>query len=432
MTSGIFRTVSFASISIPEDRQRKEFKPEDITSLANSIRRRGLIHPLLVTEELRLISGERRYLAIQSLAWDMVPVQFQSDVSEKELRALELEENTKRVDLTWQELCLAILAYDDDRRAEEPAWVMEDTAAALGFERSWISRQLSVAKELREGNQVVAEAPKLSTAVGLVERAAERRKQAEVSGLLGKIYDKPGSSLSSIAAYEPIQNVSFLEWLKDYEGPKFNLIHCDFPYGINADQMQQGYSVGEHGGYSDTPEVYFNLLDQFVEHHDKFVGESCHIMFWFSMRYYTETLQMLRRTRFIMDDFPLIWVKDLGLLPDPQRGPRRVYETALFGRAGDRKVVRAVSNAVALPRGSDHIHMSAKPVPVLEHFFRMLVDGSTSLFDPTAGGGTALQAATALGAFSVSGLEIDANFSTKANAALQRQRTEMFAKEASA
>jgi hypothetical protein len=147
------------------------------------------------------------------------------------------------------------------------------------------------------------------------------------------------------------------------------------------------------------------------------------------MRYYTETLQFLRRTRFIVDDFPLIWVKDLGLLPDPNRGPRRVYETALFGRAGDRKVVRAVSNAVTLPRGSDHIHMSVKPVPVLEHFFRMLVDGSTSLFDPTAGGGTALQAATTLGAFSVSGLEINPEFASRANSALQRQRAEMLAKE---
>jgi hypothetical protein len=429
MTSGVFRTVRFADIKVPENRQRKEFKPEEIESLAASISRRGLIHPLLVTEDFSLISGERRYLAIQSLGWDAVPVQFQSDVSPQELRALEMEENTKRVDLTWQELCLAILEYDEDRRLETPGWVADDTAAALGFERSWLTRQKAVARELRIGNVSVAEAPKLSTAVGLVERAAERKKQSEISGLLGKIYDRPGDTLSSVAAYEPVVNGDFLQWLETYDGPKFNLIHCDFPYGINADQMQQGYSVGEHGGYADTPETYFNLLNQFVEHHDKFVAESAHLVFWFSMRYYTETLQFLRRTRFIVDDFPLIWVKDLGLLPDPNRGPRRVYETALFGRAGDRKVVRAVSNAVTLPRGSDHIHMSVKPVPVLEHFFRMLVDGSTSLFDPTAGGGTALQAATTLGAFSVSGLEINPEFASRANSALQRQRAEMLAKE---
>jgi ParB/RepB/Spo0J family partition protein len=430
MTSGVFRMISVEAIQVPEDRQRKEFKPEDIESLAGSIKRRGLIHPLLITEEgLQLISGERRLLAIKSLGWDTVACQFQTEISERELHALELEENTKRTDLTWQETCAAILKYHEDRLIEVNNWVEEDTAAALGFERSWLNRQIAVAKELRRGNTVVAEAPKLSTAVGLVTRAAERKKQAEVAGLLGKMYDRPGDTLSSVEAYLPIQNLDFLQWLETYEGPKFNFIHCDFPYGINADQMQQGYSVGEHGGYTDTPETYFRLLDQFVEHHDKFVAESAHLIFWFSMRYYTETIQFLRRSRFIIDDFPLIWQKDVGLLPDPQRGPRRVYETALFGRAGDRKIVRAVSNAITLPRGSDHIHMSAKPAPVLEHFFRMLVDGSTSLFDPTAGGGTALQAAAALGAFAVAGLEINADFCGRANAVLQRQKMELLLKE---
>jgi hypothetical protein len=194
--------------------------------------------------------------------------------------------------------------------------------------------------------------------------------------------------------------------------------------------MQQGYSRGEHGDYDDNPDIYFDLLDAFVTHSDRFISESAHLVFWFSMKYYTETLAMLRRTSFIIDDFPFIWLKDVGLLPDPNRGPRRVYETAFFGRAGDRKIVRAVNNAVSLPRGSDHIHMSVKPVPVLEHFFRMLVDSSTTLFDPTAGGGTALQAAIGLGARSATGLELNEEFAQRANEALQRQRVEMLKKEA--
>lgn len=429
MTTGIFRSVLVDSIHVPASRQRKEFKEEDLESLADSIRRIGLIHPPLVSETNELIAGERRLLAIKRLGWTHIPTQLAEDVSPRERKALELEENTKRVDLTWQERCIAIFEFDEDRRAEIPGWTNEDTAAALGFDNSWLGKQIAVAKELRQGNKVVAEAPKLSTAVGLVRRKNERERQSHVAALTSTIFDKPGESLSSIAAYEPIKQGDFNEWAPTYDGQPFNLIHCDFPYGINADRNQQGYAVEEHGGYEDTPDIYFQLLDTFVKHHERFTTESCHLVFWFSMKYYTETLAMLRRTRFIVDDFPLVWIKDVGLLPDPNRGPRRVYETAFLGRSGDRKIVRAVSNAIQAPRGSDHIHMSVKPVPVLEHFFRMLVDSTTSLFDPTSGGGTALGAALGLGAGRVEGLELNPEFVARANRALQQQRAALLKKE---
>lgn len=429
MTSGIFRSVAVDAVTIPELRQRKEFDIGELDALADSIRRLGLIHPLLVDENLQLIAGERRLMAIKTLGWDTVPVQFANEITEKERYALELEENVKRTDITWQEKCSAILNFHEDRVGEVQGWTHEDTAAALGFTQSMITKELSVAQQLRAGNQAVVQAPKLSTAIGLVTRAAERQKATEATQILSTIYDKPGSTLESVKAFAPVTVANFNEWVLTYEGPRFNLLHCDFPYGINADQMQQGYSVGEHGGYSDRPEDFFALLSTLCENIDRVAAESCHIMFWFSMKFYGETLFMLRRAGFVVDEFPLIWQKDVGLLPDPDRGPRRVYETALFGRRGDRKIVRAVSNAVTLPRGQGHIHMSVKPVPVLEHFFRMLVDDSTILLDPTAGGGTALQAALGLGARSAIGLEINPEFAARANEALQRQRAEMLKKE---
>lgn len=428
MTSGTFTTWPISSITIPEDRQRKEFV--EIEALAESISRLGLINPLTITESGTLVAGERRLLAVKSLGWTTVPVQLASDVSPKMLRAIELEENTRRKDLTWQEEAIAIFEYDRDRKAEVEGWSTADTAAALGNEVRIIQAKLSVAKEVLSGNASVAEAPKLSTAIGLVTRKNERAAASKDAALAAIIYDTPGATFSSVAAFEPVKVGDFNDFARTYEGQPFNLVHCDFPFGINANKMQQGYSVGEHGGYEDSPELYFNLLDIFVQQHDRFIADSAHLVFWFSMKYYSETLTMLRRTRFIVDDFPFIWLKDVGLLPDPNRGPRRVYETAFFGRAGDRKIVRAVNNAVQLPRGSDHIHMSVKPASVLEHFFRMLVDSSTTLFDPTAGGGTALQAALALGARSATGLEINPEFAQRANEALQKQRVELLKKEA--
>lgn len=424
MTSGIFHTIPLSSITVPADRQRKEFNQSDIDDLAASIAKHGLINPILVDDAQVLIAGERRLIAVHQLGWTSIPAQLASELTDRQKRQLELEENVRRVDLTWQEKCLAIAEFHEDASLTEN-WTEEDTAASLGFTQPYVNKQLQVAAEIRSGNKAVAEAPKVSTAIGITNRKLEREKTSHVASLVNQIFEKPGETLSSIQAYEPIQVGDFNAFAASYSGDTFNLLHCDFPYGINADRNQQGYAVEEHGAYDDSAEVYFQLLDSFVTHCDKLAAESCHLVFWFSMKYYTETLALLRRTRFIVDDFPLVWVKDVGLLPDPNRGPRRVYETAFLGRAGDRKIVRAVSNAIALPRGSDHIHMSVKPVPVLEHFFRMLVDGTTTLFDPTAGGGTALQAATALGARSVAGLELNPEFASRANSALQQQRAKM-------
>jgi len=140
------------------------------------------------------------------------------------------------------------------------------------------------------------------------------------------------------------------------------------------------------------------------------------------MENYGETLELLR-TRFVVPSHPLIWLKsdNAGILPDPSRGPRRIYETAFFGYRGDRKVVRAVSNAYAAPSVRDS-HMSEKSEPMLRYFFGMIVDQHTTMLDPTCGSGSALRAAESLDASRVLGLEIDPTFVDRARLKLRQAR----------
>ena len=46
----------------------------DLRSLADSIGEVGLLHPIVVTPEARLIAGQRRLEACRMLGWDDVPV----------------------------------------------------------------------------------------------------------------------------------------------------------------------------------------------------------------------------------------------------------------------------------------------------------------------------------------------------------------------
>ena len=85
MTSGIFDQVLIDSIIVNrQERDRSELT--DIDELAKSIADNGLIHPLIITRENVLITGERRLTAIKQLGWTLVSVQYVEDLTVKELK----------------------------------------------------------------------------------------------------------------------------------------------------------------------------------------------------------------------------------------------------------------------------------------------------------------------------------------------------------
>jgi ParB family transcriptional regulator, chromosome partitioning protein len=404
MTSGEFHSVLVASISVDRaNRHRKEIK--NVEELASSINGLGLIHPLVITRENALVAGERRLTAITQLGWTHVPCQYTDELDPVELELLELEENTKRLDLTWQERAAATTRYHELKLAVNPDWNKEKTAKALGITRQYASTQMDIHKSK---DPLVKEAKEFATAKGIINRQAERQIEA---ANLATLKLKPDEM-------HRILNKNFTEWALTYDGPKFNLIHCDFPYGIGADKFNQG-AADTHGGYTDTFETYQRLVLCLRAHGDRFISESAHLIFWFSMVHYRWTLDSLSAEGWTVDPFPLVWFRadNSGILPDPNRGPRRVYETAFFCHRGDRKIVRAVSNLCASPSDKSS-HMSVKPVEMLTHFFRMVVDENTTLLDPTCGSGSAIRAAKALKAKLTLGLEINDEFSKRANLAL--------------
>ncbi|MFH1765762.1 MAG: ParB/RepB/Spo0J family partition protein [Gemmatimonadota bacterium] len=80
---------------------RKEFAPEELAELANSIRDNGLLQPLLVRpgpgekENWELVAGERRLRAVAQLGWAEVPA-WVKEVDDQTLLVLALVENLQR------------------------------------------------------------------------------------------------------------------------------------------------------------------------------------------------------------------------------------------------------------------------------------------------------------------------------------------------
>jgi ParB family chromosome partitioning protein len=95
---------------VPSPQPRRRF--ENLEALAQSIREKGVLQPLLVRPlgngRYAIVAGERRYRAAKMAGLAEVPVRV-LDLSEKEARLLALVENLQREDLNPYEETLGVL-----------------------------------------------------------------------------------------------------------------------------------------------------------------------------------------------------------------------------------------------------------------------------------------------------------------------------------
>lgn len=411
MLSKKFKTLKIEDIRIDRpNRQRTEIDTSDIDE---SIRRRGVLTPICVTESGILIFGERRLTAAKKAGHTEILARIAPNtLSEHDLQLLELEENLMRAELPWQDKARAMAKL----YALSGCKSQEEFATSIGYSQAFVSKHLDAAREMEAGNERVINAPALSKAMNVIGRQRERETHNAIAEILDNI--GTGSANAPLVAPDemPILNVSFHDWARSYSGPKFNLLHCDFPYGVgldDSDQLQVGGTA--HQTYEDSPDVFWALLETLASEGHRFISHSAHLIFWHSMKreLYLPMLEFFqtRMPDWTFDDYPLVWTKtdNRGIAPDVERRPRRIYETALFGWRGDRKLCKLASNWYGAPKEAS-AHPSTKPEPMLRYFFSMVVDPHTRLLDPTCGSGTALRAAESLGAAGVLGLELDAEF----------------------
>jgi ParB/RepB/Spo0J family partition protein len=430
MLTGTFHTVPVNSIDVAPDRQRKEIPDAYIQSLAESIRRRGLIHPIIIRRDHTLVAGECRLRAHLLLGYDNITIQYVDEVSPEELELLELEENVKRKSLTWQEEVAAVARYHEMQRELNDSWSMEATAEELGIGENVVYRHLVITRNLDVPE--VSDAISLSAAYNFAARREERAKTNTKRELVNDIQkilpkstpvsdDEPAAPPPAPASRAEILTASALDWFAAPTLRDVNFLHCDFPYGINTGDKAGHSGAKNMGGYDDSEDVYWDLIDGMLEHQDRFIAPSAHLMFWFSMKFYQPTVDRFTAAGWRVFLPLLIWTKsdNAGILADHQRVPRNITETALFASRGDRKIVRAISNAY-VGKTTKEFHMSEKPHAMLSHFLRMFVDESTVMLDPTAGSGMAVRVAHEMGAKRALGLEMNADYAADARRNLDR------------
>jgi len=137
---------------------RENFEPKALEELANSIRRQGILQPLVVRpisnqeRGFQLIAGERRLRAAKIAGLKKVPA-LVKEVNDQQALALSLIENLQREDLNPVEQAKAYQQLTKDFHLTQ-----QELAELLGKERSTIANTLrllklppEIQKELEKG-----------------------------------------------------------------------------------------------------------------------------------------------------------------------------------------------------------------------------------------------------------------------------------------
>jgi ParB family chromosome partitioning protein len=174
------RRVSIAFLRPNPRNPRKVFSDVEITELADSIRERGIIQPIVVrtvrgaTDSYEIIAGERRWRAAQRAGLHDVPI-IVHEASDAEALELAIIENVQRADLNPLEEAAGYQAL-----ADEYKYTQDDIAKTVGKSRSHVANTLRLLK-LPESVKAYIDAGKLTAGharalIGLPDSEAVARE----------------------------------------------------------------------------------------------------------------------------------------------------------------------------------------------------------------------------------------------------------------
>jgi ParB/RepB/Spo0J family partition protein len=417
-----------------EDADKKRFRRDlgDVQEMVESLKKYGLLHPVVVAELLgtescedenkysdykfyRLIAGERRITAAAYLGWKDIECTFLEDLSDVQKKEIELEENIQRKDVSWEEKIEALRQLDELKRKEHgealgghlsdpDGWNREKLAKAVGASAGKVSQDIKLANELNEHPELrkLVSGKTKQEARKTIERevrAAELRERVAE----GKIIVK--ATLIHGRAEDGMKEL------------KSNSVHCvitDPPFGAS------GIVDVAKGNLSSDYDDGTNALewDVMEEVHEKVIKEMArvlipggHFYLWHAPEHEPEIRRMLTSSGFLVDHMNLIWGKGRSsMIPNPYHYLPS-YEMILFGcrEPRSRTLTKPVMNLLRdypAPAPQIRVHPLQKPEALIRLFIHNSTSPGETVMDCFAGSGIVLKTAVEMGRKAI-GFEMD-------------------------
>ncbi|AKP27927.1 ParB-like protein [Leptospira interrogans serovar Manilae] len=128
---------------VPNPSQPRVFGKEEVSDLVESMKRLGLIEPIVVRKsgkKYQIVAGERRYQAAKILKWNTIPA-IETSASEDKCFEMALAENEKRKSLNPWEVGRAIQFLRKEKKK-----TAEEVSKILGFTERYVKQLSSIAR----------------------------------------------------------------------------------------------------------------------------------------------------------------------------------------------------------------------------------------------------------------------------------------------
>lgn len=404
------KTVKVSDI-IEGDRFRTDLG--NIDELVESIREKGLIQPICIDQDMRLLAGGRRFTAVTRLGLSDIPCLIRESPDEVDAREIELMENIHRKEMTWQEQAKLTARIHSLYLEKDPNWSGRKTAQLIDQNPMNVSRALRLAA----GMEILPDLAECKTAddAGKVMKKAEenaivaelaRRQQTLV---LSSQEPEKNSKLTTkergIAATLKVANEGYrigdtFEGLKSLRtNGHIDFIECDPPYGVELDILTQRADAPNvnkrDGDYNEIPQdKYEAFIEELTKETYRVAGKDSWMIFWFAFKWMPVVHDRLIEAGWQIDEVPALWLKGNGRTPRPDLLLARAYEPFFICRKGQPTIIKqGRMNTWTMNVDDKKYHPAQRPLRLICDILDTFLDERQhTILIPFLGSGTTLRA----------------------------------------
>ncbi len=370
-------------------RERFRDATGDMEALSQSLMTFGQLQPIILDEHRELIAGYRRYTAARANGWSHIWYVTQAEVDELLARELELEENIRREQMSWQEEQKAIVEIDKLKKEKDPTWGQAQTAALVGKHQARVSEAATLVK-MMELFPELKEAKSKNQAMSWA-----KAKSANIVRVL--------DVQSNPAQYASIEDKLLLgdsvELIRGVPDEYIHAVITDPPFGINFEDRRAG-TVGTLTSYEDAEDDYLRILSMAPELY-RVIKPNGWLVWFLGISWYEKAKHTFRDAGFIVDEIPIIWDRSGGktFTTRPDRYFARSYDIALHCIKGDPQVIqRNKPNIIKVNpvETSERLALVERPVQLYQELIQRLTVKGERVADFFSGSGSCLAAAASL------------------------------------
>lgn len=413
-TGIVMKVVPLESITFGE-RFREDYG--DLSDLVLSFKKEGIINPLTVRDNgdgtYYLAAGGRRFKAAELAKLDEVPVRcYSKELSELDLRSIELMENICRKEMDWleaaklkkeiHELQVAIYGEKKSTAPDAPGFSKRDTANLLGVSQTKFQDEYKLA-QAAEAFPEISKAKSKTDAMKMLQKLQEGIVRTE---LAKRVEERVASTPVERVRMNLINSFivdDFFEGIKNVPNGSIDFIELDPPYGIDLINQKQGISEEYKNNYNEIPdELYVRFLEKVIKECERVMSANSWMILWHGKEWLQTILDILNQTELVgVENTVGIWNKgNVGQTNHPNIYLASCYEQFIYIRKGTPSIVRqGRSNVFSFKPVSAQkkIHPTERPIELIQELMQTFCWEGARCLVPFLGSGNSILAASNLG-----------------------------------